>query len=306
MSDPHPDFALLSRSWLLAMKADGYAENTLTSYQRALDHLARWLAGEHPDVGPADLGRGHIRGWIVHVRETASSGTARSWFAGVRHFCRWAVTERELDIDPTEGIKTPAPNQVQTAILSPDDIRALLADCAGRSFVEVRDRAIIELLTDGGLRIGELAGLQVDDIELGSRVVFVHGKGSNRSGPRRRAVPVGVRCAKALDRYLRERRHHPYAHLVRLWLGDRGRARVLAGSIDAMLKRRAARVGIKVHPHMFRHTWADAFRSAGGSEGDLMTLGGWRSRQMLDRYGKVNAENRARESYQRLSFGDRI
>lgn len=302
----HPDFALLARSWDLAMHADGYAPNTRTSYGRALAQLADWLGEHHPDVGPADVVRDHIRAWIVHVREVASSGTARSWFPGVRHFFRWALAENEVAVDPTAGVKTPAPNEAHTPLLSVDDIKALLADCSGRTFLDIRDRAIIELFVDGGVRLSELGTLAVTDLDLETRVVFVVGKGSNRTGPRRRAVPIGVRCGKALDRYLRERRHHPYAHLPTLWLGDRGRAKISTDGIDAMLRRRAERVGIKVHPHLFRHTWADAFRAAGGSEGDLMTLGGWRSRQMLDRYGRAGAANRARESYQRLSFGDRL
>jgi integrase len=74
-----------------------------------------------------------------------------------------------------------------------------------------------------------------------------------------------------------------------------------------MLKRRAALVGLEgVHPHVFRHSWASAFRAAGGSEGDLLVLGGWRSRAMLDRYGKAAAADRAAESYRRLSLGDRL
>jgi len=74
-----------------------------------------------------------------------------------------------------------------------------------------------------------------------------------------------------------------------------------------MLKRRGTDAGITdLHPHTFRHTWAHAFRAAGGNEGDLMLLGGWRSRAMLDRYGKAAAADRAADAYRRLSLGDRI
>jgi hypothetical protein len=70
-----------------------------------------------------------------------------------------------------------------------------------------------------------------------------------------------------------------------------------------MLKRRGAEAGIAdLHPHAFRHTWAHAFRAAGGDEGDLMLLGGWRSRAMLDRYGKTAAADRAADAYRRLSL----
>ena len=113
--------------------------------------------------------------------------------------------------------------------------------------------------------------------------------------------------AKALDRYLRERRRHLYADTPRLWLGSRGRPALAADGVDAMLKRRGADAGIAdLHPHAFRHIWAHAFRAAGGNEGDLMLLGGWRSRAMLDRYGKAAAADRAADAYRRLSLRDRI
>jgi integrase len=74
-----------------------------------------------------------------------------------------------------------------------------------------------------------------------------------------------------------------------------------------VLKRRGAEAGIAdLHPHAFRHTWALAFRVAGGNEDDLMLLGGWRNRAMLDRYGRAAAADRAADAYRRLSLGDRI
>jgi integrase len=163
------------------------------------------------------------------------------------------------------------------------------------------------LFLDGGLRLAELADLQVADVDLRDRIIYVAGKASRRSGPRHRAVPLGVKAARALDRYLRERRRHPYAETPRLWLGSRGRPALSADGIEAMLKRRGGAAGIRnLHPHTFRHTWAHAFRAAGGNEGDLMLLGGWRSRAMLDRYGKTAAADRAADAYRRLSLGDRI
>ena len=93
----HPDFAVLTVSWELALRADGYAANTVKAYQNAVRSLAGWLADCHPEVGPAELDRQHIRGWLVEVRERHSSNTARGWFAGVRHFCRWLESEGEAD-----------------------------------------------------------------------------------------------------------------------------------------------------------------------------------------------------------------
>jgi site-specific recombinase XerD len=303
----HPDFAVLTVSWELALRADGYAANTVKAYQNAVRSLADWLAEHHPDVGPAELDRDHVRGWLVHLRETRSSSTARGWFAGVRHFCRWLHAKGETDRDATAGIRTPAPGDPETPVLSDEELHRLLATCAGRDFRARRDTAIIMLFLDGGLRLSELADLQVADVDLRDRMVYVAGKASRRSGPRHRAVPLGVKAARALDRYLRERRRHPYAETSRLWLGSRGRAALSAHGVVAMLERRGAAAGIRgLHPHAFRHTWAHAFRAAGGNEGDLILLGGWRSRAMLDRYGKTVAADRAADAYRRLSLGDRI
>ncbi len=63
----HPDFAVFTVSWVLALRADGYADNTVKAYQNAVRSLADWLAEHHPEVGPAELDRQHIRGWLVEV-----------------------------------------------------------------------------------------------------------------------------------------------------------------------------------------------------------------------------------------------
>jgi site-specific recombinase XerD len=71
-----PDFDALTVSWELALRADGYAANTIKAYQNAVRSLAGWLAEHHLDVGPVELDRDHVRGLWVHVRETRSSSTA--------------------------------------------------------------------------------------------------------------------------------------------------------------------------------------------------------------------------------------
>ncbi|HEY7296046.1 MAG TPA: tyrosine-type recombinase/integrase [Dehalococcoidia bacterium] len=297
------EWAALAESWDLSLEVDGYSAATRRSYGKALASVAAHVG----DTAPGDVTRAQVRGWLAHVTRSASPSTARTWLAGVRHFFRFALAEEEIGTDPTAGIRGPNPGDPVTDVLSVEQLRALLATCGGKSYTARRDAAIIRLFADGGLRLAELAGLSVADVDLRERMVYVHGKGSRRSGPRHRAVPVGVKTMQALDRYLRERRQHPWATADALWLGDRGRGPVTTDAIKRILQRRAATAGIKgLHPHMMRHTWADQFRKAGGSEGDLMVLGGWRNRQMLDRYGKAAAAGRAADAYRRLSLGDRL
>jgi site-specific recombinase XerC len=107
----------------------------------------------------------------------------------------------------------------------------LLSTCAGTDFTARRDTAIIMLFLDGGLRLSELAGLQVTDVDLRDRIVFVVGKASRRSGPRHRAVPLGSRrpgrwiatCASGAGTRMRTRRGSG-------WAAEAGRPLMLMGS----------------------------------------------------------------------------
>jgi site-specific recombinase XerD len=120
--------ARLVVSWELSLQADGYSPNTQAAYRQAMASLAARLAGDG-DPDPEEVTRDHIRRWLVHIRDTRSASTARGWFSGVRHFWRWAVKEDEVDRDPTDGIRTPAPAGPKTPLVSADGLRQMSGGC---------------------------------------------------------------------------------------------------------------------------------------------------------------------------------
>lgn len=126
-------------------------------------------------------------------------------------------------------------------------------------------------------------------------------------GARERVLPFGARTARAVDRYLRLRARSKHAAGPWLWISGKNGKGLTADAVYQMVRRRAAAAGLDgVHPHLFRHGFADAWLRSGGSEGDLMELAGWRSRQMLTRYAAATRAERARESYRSRSPMDHL
>ena len=188
-------------------------------------------------------------------------------------------------------------------MLAEAQIKRLLKVCAGKDFRSVRDTAIVRLFLDTGMRLDELSRLAVEDLDLDyDNTAAVMGKGR-----RPRMCPFGSKTAQALDRYLRQRGRQKRAALPALWLGLNGRGAMTDNGIAQMIRKRGVEAGIGgLHPHMFRHTFAHEWRMAGGDDDSLMRLVGWRSRQMLHRYGASAADARAREAHNRLMPGDRF
>jgi site-specific recombinase XerD len=282
---------------------EGKADRTVMIYGESIDYFSRWLAeqGLPPDL--SGLTREHVLGWLDALgKRGLSHGTVRTRWRGLRRFVNWLVAVGILGSDPLTGITVGEPEPPPVPIFTDEELTALLDACKGRGFNDLRDAAVIRLLIDCGLRVGELTGIDTKDLDLDGESVAVTGKGS-----RGRMAYFASRTGLALDRYLRARRAHRHAADPALFLGERGR--LTPDGVRERLHVRAERAGLdpsQVHPHRFRHTHAHDFLLAGGQERDLMRLLGWRSEAMLSRYGASAADHRAMKAARRLRRGDRV
>jgi site-specific recombinase XerD len=233
-------------------------------------------------------------------RHKPSSAAVR--FRSLRRFFNWMVAEELIDRSPMQGMSQPHVPEQPVEVVTDSELSKLLKVTGGKDFESRRDHAMIRVFADTGVRLGEMAGLRLEDLDLDEwDVIHVTGKGS-----RGRSVPFGDKTALALDRYIRERSKHHLVKLPDLWLGARGQGMTESG-IAQMLRRRGAEAGVdNLHPHRFRHRFAHQWRLAGGDDDSLMRITGWRSRAMLGRYGASAADERAREVHRRLKIGDRL
>lgn len=292
------DLPGLLPSWLIDLQAERKSAQTLESYEIGVRQFLRWCQAE--GVTPV-LDRRTVNAWTAALLAGgAGPATARARLLAVRRFSAWLAAEDETDRDELIGIIPPKLDDKVVPRLTDEQCRDLIRACSGKAFVDRRDEGLVRFMLETAARAGEVLALELDDVAVVRGIATIR-RGKGGKG---RLVPFGPQTGRSLDRYLRARRSHPLVDRRAFWLGGGGQAFGYS-ALHKALGARAEAAGIAgFTPHVLRHTGAQRWLSAEGSEGGLMAVAGWARRDMLDRYTRATAAERAAEEARRLNLGD--
>ncbi|HEY5335197.1 MAG TPA: tyrosine-type recombinase/integrase, partial [Mycobacteriales bacterium] len=169
-------WASLLRSWERSLRARNLSSATIVKYVESGRQLVEYLA-THGGPAPRDVKRENVEAWIVHLTETRSAATASVRYRSVQQLFTYLLEEEEVDADPMARMRPPMVPEHQVPVVSVEECQRLLKACEGRDFVARRDTAIVRLFLDTGVRLAELTGLSVSDVDLDADVIVVMGKG---------------------------------------------------------------------------------------------------------------------------------
>ncbi|WP_430645415.1 tyrosine recombinase XerC [Agromyces sp. GXS1127] len=294
----------------------GYSEHTAAAYGSDLADLARF-AESRTASGVDDLELDLLRDWLWEGTERGlARATVARRAASARGFCAWLERTGALPTDPAARLRAPRAKRTLPRVVAAPAVATLLDALQARAddgdAVAVRDLALIELLYACGLRVSELVGLDVDDVDRGNRTVRVTGKGSKQ-----RVVPYGAPAAAALERYLASARAELLTAASPSGAGDPATSigpRSAEAGRAVFIGVRGGRLGVRsVHrlvaalladlpgsgpagPHAFRHSAATHLLDGGADLRAVQEFLGHASLGTTQIYTHVSAE-RLKQTY---------
>ncbi len=278
-------------SWLAVER--GRSQNTLVAYRRDLIQYTGWLAARSTAL--TEVTRVDIEDYVAHLRVSgrAPSSSARA-VAAVRGLHRFLVDEGRADVDPAHEVTGPRVPAGLPKPLAESEVIALIDGVDGDDPISRRDRAVLEVLYGSGMRVSELCGLSLGDVDPEAGLVRVFGKGAKE-----RIVPLGRLALAALDRWLAAggrpelvpTRWARRGDAEATFLNQRG-ARLSRQSAWAIVELRGHRAGIKgpLSPHVLRHSCATHLLDHGADIRVVQELLGHASVSTTQVYTKVSDE----------------
>ena len=252
--------------WLKERTIQNQSEHTITAYQRDLTDFFKFC--ENKQLQLQDVEASDLREYLAErvERDHLSSSSLQRHLTSIRQFMKWAEQGQYLQQNPSEDFKLKRQPRPLPGMIDIETINQILDQPAPEKPIEqqlwLRDRAMLELLYSSGLRLAELQGLTVKDIDFNRQLLRITGKGNKT-----RIVPFGSKAKESLVEWLK---------IYRIWQGGFGADSAVFISqkgnaltprqIENRVKLQAQRAGISVdlHPHLLRHCFASHLLSASG------------------------------------------
>ena len=262
--------------------------NTVAAYRDDLESFTGFLCNDYFTFArdQLDLRRiDHIaiRSYLAHLaRKKLSRSSIARHLSALRSFFKYLMREEIVDANPARGVATPRREKHLPSVLQASDIAVLLEAPDLSSALGIRDRAWLELLYASGLRISELVGIDLDDIELRARLVKVRGKGAKE-----RIVPFGTKAEEAIRAYLRVRNgSDDETALFVNYRGERITTRSVRRLFNGYVREASLRAGVS--PHTLRHSFATHLLNAGADLRAIQELLGHASLSTTQKYTHLN------------------
>jgi integrase/recombinase XerC len=251
----------------------GASPHTIRAYRRDIERFMDSLGDREAELSD-------VRGFVAsEIKRGSKKSTASRRLAALRSFFRFMVREGHLKANPARLVSSPKQPRHLPRFLSVDEAFSLVEQPRGIGLLMARDRAVLELLYSSGLRVGELAGLNVDDINAKEGLAKVRGKGRKE-----RIVPVGDKALEALKAYMVERMLRKKASEA-LFINKNG-TRLSERSIRRVVLKYSRTTGIegRVGPHTLRHTFATHLLHGGADLRVIQELLGHSSLSTTQKY----------------------
>ena len=286
-------------SFLLACRVDELAPATITYYRNGISRLI----GHLTDLGISRVEQvtaSDIRLFLAQLQDRGNCPQSiHDYYRAVRRFFNWLVAEQLLAANPMGNLKPPKVPHKTIRPFTKEEIERLLLMCDLGRFVDIRNRALILLFLDTGLRLREMADIQLADIDLKREVIKVMGKGAKE-----RVVRISTPTQRAVIAYLRQRTDdYPV-----LWVNEQRQPLTRDGIAQAIasLGKRAGLDKVRCSPHTFRHTFATMALRCGAGELEVQSLLGHATLTMTRQYTATLKSEHAVEGHKRWSPVDNL
>ena len=290
--------SVLARFGQYVLLEMGRSENTVKAYSKDIETMFAF-SQERGCSELADIGIMELRGWLAAQRmQGLSSATLARRATAIRTFFAWATSQNYIEHDPADALVIPKVGKRLPNVLAQNQAESVMELAATRadddSPTHIRDRAILEILYASGIRVGELVGLDINDIDESRRTLKVTGKGNKQ-----RVVPFGVIAEEALTDYLKRARPNLQNAQsgTAVFLGARGK-RIDQRVVRLMVTQVLASLDVPdLTPHGFRHTAATHLLEGGADIRTVQEMLGHASLSTTQLYTHVSMD-RLRKVYE--------